>query len=177
VFGITRRRLVGASSAFAMALVLALMLTTMASATGPVAHRVSAGGPDACIAFGFPHPGCDGNFSLVAIEYADGAVSGQYTDRFARGDGFHAVVDCLELDGNNAAWVSGVITHGIFTDPDTGDEFDLTGLSVITKVWDNGTSGHPDEISFSFIDAPVVCTDRPDLDDFMFGTRGQVVVR
>jgi len=171
VFGITRRRFVGVSSALTIALVLGLMLTTMASATGPVVHRVSAGGPDACIAIGFEHPGCDANYSLVAIEYADGTVSGQYTDRFAQGNGFHAVIDCLDVDGN-AAWVSGVVTQGHF------DEFDLTGLSVITKVWDNGTSGHPDQISFSFFDEPEVCTDRPAfLDDFMFGTRGQVVVR
>jgi hypothetical protein len=174
VLGITRRRFVGVSSALTMALVLGLMLTTMASATGPVVHRVSAGGPDVCVAFG-DRPGCDGNYSLVATQYADGSVSGQYTDRFARGDGFHAVIDCLVVVGNDA-WVSGVITQGRFTDPDTGEVFDLTGLFVSTRIQDNGTSGHPDQISFSDIEFdPLPCTDQ--LDFPLFDTRGQVVVR
>jgi hypothetical protein len=143
---------------------VALVLTTMAWATGPVVHTVSAGGPDACVAFGAEHPGCDGNFSLTAIQYADGSVSGQYTDRFARGDGFHAVIDCLVVEGNQA-WVSGVITQGTFTDPDTGEVFDLAGLYVWTTVVDNGTSANDpvDEISFSFIDVvPTTCTETPD---------------
>jgi hypothetical protein len=39
--------------------------------------------------------------------------------------GFHATIDCLEIEGNEA-WVSGVITTGIFND---GSEvFDLNGL-------------------------------------------------
>jgi hypothetical protein len=84
--------------------------------------------------------------------YADGSVSGQYTDRFANGDGFHAVIDCLVVDGNRV-WVSGVITSGRFTDPDTGEVFDLAGLDVFTSVQDNGTSANDpvDQISFSFI--------------------------
>ena len=99
---------------------VSLILTTVAFAKGPVVHRVSVGGPDACALLDGTHPGCDGDFSLTAIEYADGSVSGQYTDRFANGDGFHAVIDCLVVDGNQA-WVSGVITSGRFTDPDTGE--------------------------------------------------------
>jgi hypothetical protein len=157
---------------------VALVLTTMAWATGPVVHKVSAGGPDACVAFGFEHPGCDGNFSLTAIQYADGSVSGQYSDRFARGDGFHAVIDCLVVDGNQA-WVSGVITKGRFTDPDTGEVFDLAGLYVLTTVVDNGTSANDqvDEISFSFIDfVPTPCTEMPDL-PLLPAPEGQVTVR
>jgi len=177
VLGITRRRFVGVSSALTMALVLGLMLTTMASATGPVVHRVSAGGPDACIAFGFEHPGCDGNYSLVATQYADGSVSGQYTDRFARGDGFHAVIDCLVVVGNDA-WVSGVITQGTFTLSD-GSEFDLTGLFVATRVRDNGTSANDpaDQISFSIIEFEQLdCTDQVDY-PLLDAPEGQVVVR
>jgi hypothetical protein len=99
-----------------VAVAVALILTTMAFAKGPVVHRVRVGSPDACLALvGAAHPGCDGNFSLTAIEYADGSVSGQYTDRFANGDGFHAVIDCLVVEGNRA-WASGVITSGRFTD-------------------------------------------------------------
>jgi hypothetical protein len=156
---------------------VALVLTTMAWATGPVVHTVSAGGPDACVAFGAEHPGCDGNFSLTAIQYADGSVSGQYTDRFARGDGFHAVIDCLVVEGNQA-WVSGVITQGTFTDPDTGEVFDLAGLYVWTTVVDNGTSANDpvDEISFSFIDVvPTPCTETPDA-PLLAAPEGQVTV-
>jgi hypothetical protein len=159
MFRATRKRVAGISSVITMAFVL--VLGPAALATGPVVHHVTAGGPDACVFFGFEHPGCDGNFSLVANEYADGSVSGQYTDRFARGDGFHAVIDCVSVVGNEA-WVSGVITQGTFTDPDTGEEFDLTGLPVATRVRDNGTSGNEpaDEISFSFIGDPTPCTDQ-----------------
>jgi hypothetical protein len=141
------------SSVLTMAVALALMLTTMASAASPVVHRVSAGGPDACIAFGFEHPGCDGNFSLHATQYADGSVKGQYTDRFARGNGFHAVIDCLSVVGNDA-WVSGVITSGTF------DGIDLAGLPVATRVRDNGTSANDpaDQISFSFLGDATPCT-------------------
>jgi hypothetical protein len=156
---------------------VALILTTMAWATGPVVHRVSAGGPDACVAFGSTHPGCDANYSFTAIEYADGSVSGQYTDKFANGDGFHAVIDCLVVEGNRA-WVSGMITSGKFTDPDTGEVFDLAGLYVFTSVQDNGTSANDpvDKISFSFIDfEPIPCTEQFDV-DLLDAPEGQVTV-
>jgi hypothetical protein len=156
---------------------VALILTTMAWAKGPVVHRVSAGGPDACVAFGFTHPGCDGNFSFTAIEYADGSVKGQYTDRFAKGDGFHAVIDCLVVEGNRA-WVSGVITSGRVTDPDTGEVFDLAGLDVFTSVQDNGTSANDpvDQISFSFIGEEIPCTEQENV-DLLDAPEGQVTVR
>jgi len=175
MFGISRKRLAGISSALTM--VLALVLATTASAEGPVTQSVSAGGPDACIAFGAAHPGCDGNFSLVGNVAADGSMSGEYTDRFAQGDGFHAVLNCVSVVGNDA-WVSGVITQGTFTDPNTGDVFDLTGLPVATRVRDNGTSANDpaDQISFSFIGDPTPCTDHVPypLSD---APQGQVVVR
>lgn len=171
MFRITRKRLAGISSA--LTIVLALVLATTASAGGRVAHRVSAGGPDACVAFGFEHPGCDANFSLVGIVYADGSMSGQYTDRFANGNGFHAVIDCVSVVGNEA-WVSGVITSGTF------DGFDLTGLFVAARVQDNGTSANDpaDKISFSIItfDPEPPCTDHVPYDLFD-APEGQVVVR
>jgi hypothetical protein len=158
MFRITRKHLAGASSVFTMALVL--VLGPAAMATGPVVHHVNAGGPDACVSLlGFTHPGCDGNFSLSAHTYADGSVSGQYTDRFAQGDGFHAVINCVSVVGSDA-WVSGVITSGIITDPNTGEVIDLTGLPVATRVRDNGTSANDpaDQISFSFLGDPTPCT-------------------
>jgi hypothetical protein len=130
-----------------------------------VIHHVSVGGSDICVAFGLKS-GCDGNFSLVANMKADGSVKGQYTDQFGHGNGgFHATVTCLSVNGNEA-WVSGVITSGNF------QGFDLTGLPVITKVMDNGTSG--DQISFSFIGDPTSCSDQPDFP--LLDMTGQVTV-
>jgi hypothetical protein len=154
MFGISRNRLTGISSALAMALVLAPMLVTPASAKGPIVHHVSAGGPDACEAIFNTHPGCNGNFSLVGTVKADGSMSGQYTDQFGHGNGgFHAVLDCVSVVGNDA-WVSGVITEG------NNGTTDLTGLPVATRVRDLGTSANdpPDQISFSWIGDPRPCT-------------------
>jgi hypothetical protein len=172
-------RLVGAASTLTVGVALVLIgATTAWAGKGPVVHQVSAGGPDACVSFDFlppeeRKPGCDANWSLVAKEWSDGSVSGQYTDRFANGDGFHAVVDCLSVSGNDA-WIGGVITHGRVGD------FDLAGLRVLTRVQDNGTSANdpPDKISLSFIDeAPNLpdCTTQPDLPLFD-APQGQVKV-
>jgi hypothetical protein len=169
---ITRKRVVATTSALTVLVASILVGATMAWASGPVVHHVTAGGPDACIALGFEHPGCDANFSLVANQYADGDVSGQYTDRFANGDGFHAVVDCLVVIGNDA-WISGVITQGSF------NGIDLAGLEVLTRVRDNGTSENDpaDQISFSFIDTVLPdCTEQPDL-PLQDAPEGQVTVR
>lgn len=180
MFFMTRKRWVGISSVLTMALVLVLMLTSMASAAGPVVHRVSVGGPDACAGFpGGPfNPGCDANFSLVAIQHADGSVSGQYTDRFPQGDGFHAVVDCVSVDGNDA-WISGVITQGRLTDADTGEVTDLAGMPVSTRVRDNGTSANstPDQIGYSIFGEGFAssCLDQADAELFD-APQGQVKV-
>jgi hypothetical protein len=168
----TRKRVVRAAAALTVAVSAVLIGVTIAWAAGPVQHHVSVGSPDACIAFGFEHPGCDGNFSLVANQYADGSVSGQYSDRFANGNGFHADVDCLVVSGNDA-WISGVITQGRF------DGIDLAGLEVLTRVRDNGTSANdpPDQISFSFIDTVLPdCTEQPDL-PLLDTPQGQVTIR
>jgi hypothetical protein len=175
--GFRRRRLAGTAAALTMSLVLGLMLASATMAKGPVTHFVSAGGPDACVEFGAEHPGCDGNYSLVAIEYADGSVKGQYTDRFANGSGFHAVIDCLVVDGNDA-WVSGVVTQGSFTLPD-GEVFDLAGLFFDSRVRDNGTSADdpPDQIGISFLtEEQFPCTNQFD-DELLDAPEGQVVVR
>ena len=46
-------------------------------ASSSMVHRVSVGSSDV-----FP-PGVDPNFSLVAIQRADGSVTGQWSDQFA----------------------------------------------------------------------------------------------
>ena len=169
---VTRKRVVGTTSALAVLVATILVGATVAWATGPVVHHVSVGSPDACLALAGEHPGCDANFSLVANQYADGSVSGQYTDRFANGDGFHGEVDCLVVSGNDA-WISGVITQGRFGD------IDLAGLEFLTRVRDNGTSANdpPDQISFSFIDTELPdCTEQLDL-PLLDAPDGQVRIR
>ena len=118
---------------------------TIANAKGKVIHRVSVGGNDICEALGFA-PGCDGNFSLVAIEKADGSVKGQWQDTFlGGGEGIHVAVDCLNIVDNGAV-IGGEIVHGAV------GGVDVTGLRALTAVIDNGKSKKdpPDQISFSF---------------------------
>ena len=122
---------------------------------GAVVHRVAVGGADICEAFG-EQPGCDANFSLVAIEYADGSVTGEYEDVLGQGFPVHIRITCLNVIGNEA-WISGVTTA-----PPS-----LAGIPVITRVVDNGTSTNDavDQIGFSNFFDPTSCTDAPDLED------------
>jgi hypothetical protein len=134
------------------------------SADSPIAHRVHAGGNDICEAFGLK-PGCDANYSLNAIVFADGTVRGQYSDRFgqlAGGGGIHATIDCVNVIGNQA-WVSGTITQGWFDPFGTGERIDLAGFDVVTSVIDNGTSANdpPDQISFSLPGFEIDCYEAP----------------
>lgn len=149
----------------------AAILSVAITAQAQVVHRVHVGGPDVCEVFGLT-PGCDANYSLSAIEFADGSVVGQFSDRWPNGNGFHAVIDCLSVDGNDA-WVSGVITQG-----HAGD-FDLVGIEVAARVRDNGRSKNDpsDEISFSQLDF-VIPSCHEQLDYELFDVpEGQVVVK
>ncbi len=149
--------------------------TLQASARGPVVHRVTAGGPDLCAAVGLK-PGCDANFSLHALEMADGSVTGQYHDQFSPipgfgGAGFHAAVNCLNVIGNQA-WVSGVITQTRFPG--------VVGLDVVTTVVDNGRSVNDpaDQISFSIIGFGIDCNAAPAFGFPLFSVpQGQVTVQ
>jgi hypothetical protein len=155
-------------------LLISLLITTVAAAGGPITHRVSVGGPDFCAEWG-TSPGCDKNFSLVAIQYADGSVSGQWTDQWGGGTGgFHAEINCLSIEGNDA-WVSGVITKGVLRNPDTGEKLDVAGWTVSTRVRDNGTSANDpaDQISLSFPYG--ICTEQPEYPLFQ-APQGQSVV-
>jgi hypothetical protein len=166
----SRTHLTGIVSALAITALLSLLLATTVVARSPaVIHRVSAGGPDACSGIG-DKPGCDGNYSLVASQFADGSASGQYTDRFSRGDGIKGVIDCLVVVGNDA-WISGWITSGRF-----GDQ-DLAGLPFTTRVRDNGTSAKepPDQISSSHTGDETPCTDMVPW-DLLDTPQGQVKV-
>ena len=100
-----------------------------------IMHHASAGGNDACEAFGLP-PGCDGNYSLVANMHADGSVSGQMIDTFGGGEGIHYTIDCFKQVDN---WA---IVGGFDSD---------TGIRYVNAIVDNGTSNNDlnDQISFT----------------------------
>jgi hypothetical protein len=142
-----------------------------AAATGPIVHHVSVGGPDACGFFANTHPGCNANFSLQAQEWDDGSIRGEYVDRLDHQNGFHAVINCLAVDGNTA-WLSGVIVSG------TVNGVDVIGRPVATRVQDNGTSARDavDKISYSWIGDARPCTMK--LNYILFpAPDGQVTVR
>ncbi len=157
--------------ALVASLVLAMGLVGGAFANR-VEHRVTVGGPDLCDELGLK-PGCDANFSLDALQMADGSVKGQYHDQFSFGGldgyGIHVAVNCLNVAGSQA-WVSGVITQSRIAS--------WVGLDAVTRVEDNGRSANdpPDQISFSSIGTGIDCHDPPGLPLFPV-PQGQVVVR
>ena len=152
----------------ALGLVLGFTIT---NADG-VAHHVSLGGADICEAVGLP-TGCDANFSLTAVERANGSVQGQWQDTFAGGlEGIHVAVDCVNVVENGAV-IGGVITHGFI------GGVDVSGLRAVTAVVDNGTSANdpPDQLSFSSIDIRATCDQLAPADLPLFNlTHGQVKV-
>ena len=136
-----------------------------------VQHRVSVGGHDADRITG------DKNYSLIALQRADGSVTGRYTDMFGAGTttgGYHVDVDCLMVVGNSA-WIGGIITNGSLNGSD------VTGQRALTRVVDNGksTNDPPDQISFSyklpFNSSPALCKEPPFL-PLLVMTDGQVTV-
>ncbi len=133
-----------------------------------VVHRVSVGGSDQDATLN-----TDANFSLVAIQKADGSVSGEWSDQFGQGQGgVHVDVNCLVVAGNQA-WIGGIIRSG-----STGvGGIDLSGLPAVTRVADLGKSANdtPDLISFTFIGLAVQCTAQPNL-PLVAMTGGQVTV-
>jgi hypothetical protein len=123
----------------ALAAVMVVGFVLPAFAGGELVHRVSVGGADSSLV----SPGSDANFSLVAMERADGSIHGQWQDSFGDGDGgIHVDITCLVVDGNEA-WVAGVITQA------TGIADGTVGLPAATRVLDGGKTG--DQISFSWI--------------------------
>lgn len=183
--GNSHKRFVSQLAALALAGVLVLALASVVGAAGPIVHTVQVGGPDACEAWGLA-PGCDANLSLRAFEYADGTVSGHYSDQFGHGfGGFQADVTCLEVDGNSA-WIGAVITHGFFRIREEDIYWDMTGEEIFIYVVDNGVSANdpPDQITYSlfgtgFVDCHQAATEAPGMEWFeLFDMpRGQVNVR
>ncbi len=141
-------------------------VTTTANARGPIVHRVSMGSSDICVGVGLS-PGCDQNLSLVALEMADGTIKGQFIDVFGFGSRepgmiLHAPVTCLSVNGNEA-WVGGVITGPNFT-----------GLPIVIRVRDNGTSANDPPDQSSILDVLADCTAQPAL--ALLDIRGQVKI-
>jgi len=150
-----------------LTLALAVALASAPALAQGVVHKVSVGGHDQD-----PAGHTDANFSLSAVQHADGTVTGQWSDQFGQGQGgIHVQINCLSVSGNEA-WVSGFISSG-----NVGG-VDVTGLPCITRVQDNGTSANdtPDAISFSFIGVATLCTAQPNL-PLNPMTDGQVTVR
>lgn len=144
---------------------------------GRIVHRVSVGGPDQCSSLGLK-PGCDGSFSLVAMQWEDGSVTGEFTDSYGGPGALHATVDCLLVQviperTTLEAWVGGVMTH----------PKEAAGHRVITRMRDNGTSKNdprPDAISRGIVDperenVSSNCQDKPDM-GFAQALQGQVTI-
>jgi hypothetical protein len=122
----------------------------------PVVRRVTVGGADGT-AYG--PPGSDANFSLVALERADGTVTGQIQDAWYKNSGFHAKLDCMSVDGTDV-WVSGTVTKS-----DSWPE--IVGRTVNVQVRDGGDSGE-DMISPAFFFLPYTCVDQFPFEDYGF---------
>ncbi len=107
--------------------------------------------------------GNDGNLSIVALKYCNGAVKGQWQDTFYRGGGAVRLdVTCLKIVGNDA-WISGPIKS--ITPAMRGGEA-LIGVPLIIRVQDNGNAanGGTDKVSFfSFPADDQACLLMPDL--------------
>lgn len=143
----------------------------------PAVHRVSVAGPDLCSSAGY-HPGCDGNFSLVAFLYADGSAEGQLHDQFSSGDGLHARIDCLLVDviptqaPRLEAWIGGVVDRPA----------ELAGHRIVVRARDRGKSQQdaPDAFSSGMVDPEDFgvssnCQDKPMLTLFRV-PEGQVSI-
>lgn len=148
-------------------LVVAVSLAASAlNAQSRIVNFVSAGGPDVAdpdLPFE-TGPGIDKNYSLQALKYADGTVTGTLIDRwgggFPRATVLRADITCVHVVGNNA-WVSGVVTQGLYIDE--FGELDIAGWYVRTRVQDNGFNNdpaNPDRIGISSLrfSAPFDCT-------------------
>ena len=171
---VTTRKIAAISSA---AIVMAGLILSGTAFSNGVVNQIHVGSADICAAFGL-NPGCDKNFSLSAVKFADGSVRGKFTDRFGGGggQGFHATIDCLEVVDfgfAKVAWVSGVIEKGM-----NGTD-DLAGQPVWTAAVDWGTSANDDPsdfISFSYILDSTPCYQTPDFTPFG-DFRGQVTIK
>jgi hypothetical protein len=161
MFGITLKRTAVRAFAVTSMLLLVLLLATTTSAAAHIVHRVHVGGPDICAGMGLM-PGCDASFSLVAVQYADGSVTGQLTDPFGHALGvYQAAIDCLFVSGDGReAWLSGWITHET-------EGYGIAGFPIVVRVRDNGTSADepPDQVSWPQIDF-TRCDQSPDPSDY-----------
>ena len=128
------------------------------TAFAQVCDSVTVGSTDVAM-IGTP-PDNDANLSMVAIQFCDGAVKGQWQDTFAKGEvAVHIKVTCVVVDNNNA-WVGGVIKRA-----SRGFQF-FIGVPVITRVEDNGNAanGGIDKASLLFPTADDQdCLLKPDL--------------
>lgn len=143
-------------SKFAILLAIsASLLMTVAVFAGRPVHRVTGGASDS-----FPGLGTE-RYALNASVDEAGAVSGQGSFTFVLPVAeFHAVINCLEVDGN-VAWIGMTVTE---TDNSLEYPNGLpVGQNLVWQLRDNGQGANaaPDQQSF-FVSGPA-CTTKPDL--------------
>ncbi len=111
---------------------------------GPVVESASGSG-----SFIVDPPGDRRTFSFTAKRFADGSVEGQW-ERIRRQDGnaadskSHGVVTCFTIIGNQA-WVGGMATSGVASDPPNNE----TAFRVVDNG--QGKNAPADQMSLQFV--------------------------
>jgi hypothetical protein len=112
-----------------------------------IVHRASGGGKLDLAVFNVPNE----QYGFTALVDAAGNAKGQVHANFSIPDvTFHAEVDCLAVQGNEA-WIGAVTTTDNAEFPE--------GTHFAFKVRDNGEGADdpPDEMSFFFFTPPGTC--------------------
>jgi len=124
----------------AAVVMLASLLASPAAAAG---NRQASGHGNLTVSDGLR------TFSFTAVQHADGTVTGD-AELKSRAQGFrdHYKIDCLKVEGNNRAIVSGPLAKS------TDSEFE--GLIGLFAVEDNGEGGNAptDRMSLVFLLEP-----------------------
>ena len=98
--------------------------------------------------------GVDAQFSLSAVQRADGRASGQFHHKFVF-DGllidFHGEVTCMAVDSvNHRAWIGGIVKHNKSEHPDFQQAIHGEGRDLWFRILDNGEGADapPDRTTF-----------------------------
>ncbi|MGH7676539.1 MAG: hypothetical protein ACREMV_14830 [Gemmatimonadales bacterium] len=120
----------------------------LAQVGGGTSGRVTGGGH-------YDLPGLVVQFSLSAVQHANGNASGQFHQRVDEGGGLvvdiHGTVTCLAVDpAQHRAWIGGVVTKNTSTDPDLQTAIHQPGRDVWFRVVDygSGSATPPDRTTF-----------------------------
>ena len=127
------------------------------STHGKVVHRVVIASKDNCEDESFPQ-GCKGNLSLVANEYEDGSVDGQWQDTFSdNGEGIHVKVDCVSIKFTHigpitfaSAVIGGYITKGKIDGEDVTGQYAMASAIDLDYLIDDDAPNQEDFVSMSY---------------------------